>query len=96
MNVRRKDGGSIWYDVLDESPKYYIAQDARGNPLALSKEDWEPQPVWQDMTAQYTGEQAATLLVNNGDEYRLVRYEVTILQKAHTHMAYIMERKVQQ
>lgn len=96
MNVRHKDGGGIWYDVLDESPKYYIAQGAQGALLALSKEDWEPQPVWQDMTAQYTGEQAAMLLANNMDTYRLVRYEVNVLQKARTHMAYIMERKVQQ
>ncbi len=95
MKVCSKKAETWQFDVLDQSPLYYIARNSIGQALALSKEEYVPVPEWRDFTAENDGVQASQLLSIKGDEYRLTRKEVDVLQKNHTYMAYILERKVQ-
>ena len=57
MKIRfRRNGEPIERTVLEESPSYYLAQNAPGLlPLVCEKASWEevkPEPIWEDVTGE--------------------------------------------
>lgn len=104
MKVRRKcnvDGSHMVYDILEESPSYYIVRDY---PQLLSKTDYEPVPeeTWRDVTAECS-EKANSKWLHDGDlvmfpyqpNYRLRKVDIRSYDDPyHPKWAFIVERKV--